>query len=275
MAIPTFLSGSPGAGFAYREDLGVTDVSTIITNLGALLVANGWTLSGGYYYSPADSGWQINIAMTRTNAYTLSIQLCQGANQTIQLFAAGILTMPNPWSGAVRYFVGPYHIHLDVDPGNATPQYFYAGCLDLSPEAQNAHTHFAYGNATSTAGATNKADELYAWMIDNVTAAVTQRRTVWSANAGGSIYNEGLMTLNGSRIYRPSELWCIPTGGGANAYLAGRQYHCLIVSSAALFQGDEVTVPIDIGVTGVFKVCGGPPTSTSPTTHKLLAMRKS
>jgi hypothetical protein len=267
MSVPAFLSVTP----YYQETVGVSDVSTIITNLGALLTSQSpaWTLLSGVYYSPADSGRQFNITMTRTNAYTMTILVCQGASQAVQLGPA-TLTCPNPWSGAVRLFCGQFYIHIDIDLGSTTPVYFCAGVLDLSPEAQNAHTHFLYANATAFAGSSSNADISNVYMFDNATATYARRRSGWQSYQGSG---QGFTTPNGARIYRPSELWCIPTGGGSAYYLAGRQYNCLMVPSTMLSQGDEITVPVDVGVTGVFKACGGP----VPYAYisRLLAMRKS
>ncbi len=64
MSIPIFLNSS----FRYLQLLAVTDVATIITNFGNELNALGWTGSNPWT-SPADSGRQMILTLTRTTQY--------------------------------------------------------------------------------------------------------------------------------------------------------------------------------------------------------------
>ncbi len=164
-------------------------------------------------------------------------------------FTAASFTIPSPTPGqaTIHIFTGQFHFHIMADAGQAGNLYVEGGILDLSPEAQNAHTHYAYFNATGAGAPQYNAD--YSYMIDNATCLNAIRANTQSASASTMGAN---ITMNGSRIYKPRQFWCVPTGADSMRY-AGRCYQQLFVNGT-LPSYVEVIVPIDVGVTATFKV---------------------
>jgi hypothetical protein len=257
MSIPIFLNSS----FRYLQVLAATDVATIITNFGNEVLANSWTGSNPWT-SPADSGRQIVVTLTRTSQYVLGCQVVAGG-VTICTVSVTIPS-PTPGQATVHIFTGQFHFHIMVDAGQSGCLYVEGGVLDLSPEAQNAHTHFAYGNGSSIGTPSFNVD--YSYMVDNATAANVLRMNTQQASNSATGANQ---TMNGSRIYKPRQFWCTPTGAGTQRY-AGRCYQQLVLNGT-LPANSEMIVPIDVGVTGTFKVTNVPASSGG---NKQVAYRK-
>ena len=87
-------------------------------------------------------------------------------------------------------------------------------------------------------------------MIDNVSGAVAERCVLYQGVTAGT----PRFTTNGSRIFRPREMYAIPTGGGSHRY-AGRAYQQLLCPDH-LEAGSLITVPVDVNLTGQFRVTG-------------------
>lgn len=257
MSIPIFLNSS----FRYLQLLAVTDVATIITNFGNEVLALGWTGSNPWT-SPADSGRQMIVTLTRTSQYVLAAQIqANGVNLTAVNFT---IPSPTPGQATIHIFTGQFHFHIMADAGQAGNLYVEGGILDLSPEAQNAHTHYAYTNGTSAGSPASNGD--YSYMIDNATSTNSIRANTGTASASSFGQNQ---TMNGSRIYKPRQFWCTPTGAGTMRY-AGRCYQQLFVNGT-LPSYVEVIVPIDVGVTATFKTTNIVATASG---NKQVAYRK-
>jgi hypothetical protein len=171
---------------------------------------------------------------------------------------------PTPGQATIHIFTGQFHFHIMCDAGQAGTLYVEGGILDLSPEAQNAHTHYAYANGSSAGSPGYNID--YAYMIDNATSLNAARANTWVGSAGSIGQNQ---TMNGTRIYKPRQFWCTPTGAGTMRY-AGRCYQQLMVNGLLPFYV-EIVVPVDVGVTATFKVTNIPSSSGG---NKGLAYRR-
>lgn len=266
MAVPTFL----GSSYYYIEIPGISDVQTIIDEFDDQVMLHNvpaWTEAvPGTFASPVDAdGRFFDVTFTRTSQYKLDLALRDQLGNTI---CTRRLTIPSTNKVTARIFTGQYHYYIDVENASVAPGYLHGGILDLSPEAQNAHTHFVYGNGSfTTADAITSAAWTNEFMMDNATIGATQRVVTWK---GASIVSIGNYTINGARVYRPKELYCRPTGETSTSKWAGRCYQQLLVPSG-LAQGCKIVIPIDIGTTGTFVVCGAPVSDTDG--YKLHAVR--
>jgi len=169
------------------------------------------------------------------------------------------INCPSANSWLARIFTGPFHVVIDVMMGSAQPEGLCAGMLDLSPDPQDAHTHYVYGGGSrSSSDVRDGYSSLEnAAMVDDATPTMLIRMSMYmGASSGTSV---GHKTMSGARVYRPRELWCKQTGaGGLYGYLhyAGKCYQQLLCP-ATLAKGAKVYVPIDAGVLGEFIVAGG------------------
>lgn len=266
MGVPAFLNSS----YRYFKRSGVSDVQTIWDDFEAECLANSppWTRTGGaggLMTSPVDGdGRFFDVQLSRPTQQKLQMVL---RDQNAVTISTRRINCPSTNTWAARIFTGQYHFYIDAEMGSAAGESLHGGILDLSPESQIAHGQYVYGHGhrTSADGATNS-DDTYASMVDNVTPAITQRVVYWGGVIASS---DGLMTMNGYRIYRPREIYVIPVGGGDDRY-AGRCYQTMTVPDT-LPPGSVVTVPIDIGATGQFKVLYGLPSAS--TGNRSIAVR--
>ena len=256
MSVPAYLNSS----YRYLERKGVSDVQTIMDDFASEVLANSpvWTSGGGRYTSPVDgAGRFFDVLFTRATQQKLEMTV---RDQNAATIAVRRINCPSGNAWTVRIFTGQFHFVIDVEVVSAAPEHLLGGILDLSPEAQNAHTHYVYaGGSRSSADAAGSADLTYAAMIDNIAAVLGQRCVTWGLRSGGG--NGCLFTLGGSRIHRPRQMYCTPTGG-AGFYYAGQVYQSLLVPKPNLGFYTELVIPIDPAnstVTGTFKVCGVTP----------------
>lgn len=266
MAVPVFLSSS----YYYHELVGVDDVQDIIDDfIDQVTLHNvpAWTNpAGNLCVSPVDAvGRFFDVNFTRTSQYKLDLVL---RDQNAVTICTRRLTIPSANTVIIRIFTGEYHYYIDAVNASAAPGYLHGGILDLSPELQNAHDHYVYGNGSfTTADATTSADTSNSFMIDNASVLAAQRVVVHKGSSTSAIGNQ---TPGSARVHRPKELYCKPTGDATNYKWAGRAYQQLLVSDK-LSQGVSIVVPIDIGSTGTFMVCGAPISSADA--YRLHAVR--
>jgi hypothetical protein len=214
--------------------------------------APAWTNPGANLYkSPVDgSGRFFDLLFTRSTQQKLEMRV---RDQNAITVATRRINMPLTGTWTTRIFTGQYHANIDCLPGSASPETLYAGILDLSPDAQNAHDHYVYGGGRRS---TLDSDEgystvNYAGMVDNVTVQLVQRATTFGAYSG----SQALLTQAGSRIYRPVEYWAWKTGTSNVMFLAGRRYQAVMVESG-MQPGTKVTIPIDNAMSGLFMITG-------------------
>ncbi|MGA2261712.1 MAG: hypothetical protein ABSH28_09775 [Acidobacteriota bacterium] len=251
MSVPVFLNSS----FYYFERKGVSDVQTIMDDFeNQVLHVNvpAWSKpSAGLYKSPVDAnGRWYDVLFTRITQQKLEMRLRDATGVTV---CTRRINCPTANSWNVHIFTGEHHMHIDVDAVSAVVEVLFAGMLDPTPDA--AHNKYVYGNGSrSTADyADSSCDVAHSFMIDNATPGYGFRTTSY----GTGNYTYALLSMNGSRIYRPVGLWCRPTGENYTSRFAGRRYNSLLTEST-LAWGAKVTIPIDIGLSGLFRVTGVP-----------------
>jgi hypothetical protein len=251
MGVPAFLSSS----FRFLPRVNVSDVQTIMDDFANEVAANGWTNpSANLYKSPPNTAGQwFDVLLTRVTQNKLEIKVRDFNGVTVsqrRIYA----TTANTWQTNV--YVGQFHYMIDVYQMSNAPLFANGGLLDVSPEAMGVHTHVVWGNASSnTSDGYDYNTWDYAQMVDNVTGnAIPVQRASSFANVAG---NYGARyTTNGSRLFKPREFFCYPTGQTYYRW-AGRCHQMLICSDDLGF-GAVVTVPISENQTGKFKVAAVP-----------------
>ena len=251
MSVQSFLASS----FDYFERPGVSDVQTIIDDFADRALHHNspvWTdQGGGAYKSLVDAfGRFFDVMFTRVTQQKLEMRLRDQNGVTI---CTRRINCPSANTWMTRIYTGQYHLWIEAQVFTAAAEYLYAGILDLSPDAQNAHAQYVYGNGSRTTA--DSADQFRAnnqsFMLDNNAPGTAQRNTLYQQKASTSVAI--VATMNGSRIFRPVEQWVQPAGVPNVFSWAGRRYQTLIVDSAwtagTLFQ-----VPIDVGLSAWFKV---------------------
>ena len=270
---PPYLSGL----VSYDQDIGVTDVATIITNIKALALAAtpAWTNpAGDTIVSPADSsGRQMTIAFSRIAATNLEYTVTDGQARTLtrraQINAAG---------STVNYFIGQFHMVLDWANG-ATPEGILCCMLDESPEVQTSHDRWVVSTSSRDAANTNDArwmfGSLFVVRSANTFAILVNGVLAMISEGGNNAPNNGILnrTIGGSNI------WCpiISMGdSSANIYnIYGRLYQCLNMKSIWVAVGAEVSVPIDQSNSVIFKMLQMPSwTAVGQATNDRMAVRK-
>lgn len=245
MATPAFLAST----FRYLSVAGVTDWAVFIAgSLNTELLAAGWTsMGGGVYKSPVDAaGRWFDVLFVATTATRLQFRVRNDSGVTIcdreiQIDAGGT---------EVRIYSGSHH--LVIDSWRATPETAIAGLIDESPDIQTAHPNYTFGCGFRTTAGTN--DNLGAqwtdfFALDSGVAAAVERAIGDIAGSGGTPL---AITPTGAYIFKPCEM--MATMGGGLVQI-GRAYQCY-VGDSTLALGAEVTVPIDVGTSAVFKVLG-------------------
>jgi hypothetical protein len=251
VSAPEFLCSS----YRYFTRASVSDVQTIIDDFKSETVSHGgWTeVSAGLYKSPPDdfNRW-FDILLSKITAQKLECRVRDPNGVTI---CTRRINLPSTTTWSVFIYTGQFHAIIDVDPGASAFETLQAGILDLSPEAQNAHTHYVYGTGSrSTADSVdNNGAYTCLYLIDNVTPVVTNRVSLFM---GAGSTNVGVRTLNGSRVYRMREVWGYPVGtSSGNQKFAGRCYQQILLDGFVTV-GAEFLVPIDTGLSAKFKVTG-------------------
>lgn len=245
MSVPAFLASS----FDYKETLAVTDVATIITDFRDRVLNHNtpaWTEPvSGTFQSPADaSGQFFQVMLTRVIITTLGIKVVDMYGTTIsdrQIFI-------DAGGTAVQYYTGQFHAFINSARGT---QECGGGCLvDTSPETTNLPLYrtAGFGHRDNT-GTANNNDWTYWWMMSNATPAIMRAGVT---NYGASPRNQ--KAIDGTYIYSPV-LLSTNLYGASNMRLVGRPFQVLTSDDGLAF-GAEVTVPIDVAATGVFKVIG-------------------
>jgi len=244
MSVPAFLASS----FDYKETLAVTDVAAIITDFRDRVLNHNtpaWTEPvAGTFQSPADAKGQFfQVMLTRVSITALGIKIIDMygttiADRQIYIDAGGT---------AVQYYTGQFHAF--INSARAT-QEFGGGCLiDTSPETASLPLYRTAGvghrDNTGTAGST---DWTFWFMMSNATPAAMRAGVM---NYLGSVRCQ--KAIDGTYIYSPVLL--STNVYGANMRIVGRPFQVLTSDDGLAF-GAEVTVPIDVAATGVFKVVG-------------------
>lgn len=266
MAPPSFLNTS----FAFQSLSGVTDVQTIIDAIITMITVtlpatptdmfpNGerWTfVSGTRYKSPVDAaGRFMEVEFVRGSATSITwtvrdpLGLITAANGVI------LLTSPSP----AEIFAGPGHLMVQMVQSSAW-EVGRAFMTDPTPEPLGSYPVYVYGGNRrdqNTNFITNGLSFVY-WMHRFYGGTVTTSHTV--AQAWALPYmpiqdtaNTHLRTQAGSDIAAPY-FTAIPSSTGADDWRNGGKLFQTIVVDSSYVAGSDITVPIDTGTSGIFRV---------------------
>jgi hypothetical protein len=269
MTVQNYLSGQ----VSYRNDVGVTDVTTIITNLVALALAASpaWTNpSGNTIVSPADaSGRQMTLAFSRISATQLQVIATDGQSRSVTRRAniAG-------GGSSIFYYLGQFHCVLDWLNG-ASGEGLHCVMLDETPELQTSHNRWLSVHGIRDGSGSSLGDwfVLYNAIVDSTNAFVEKFAWLYPQATARAVTHDGLAgfrTPGGSNILYPVIQMGDSTSGIYKIF--GKLYQHLICSATRFSQNSEFTVPLDDSTTGVFKVLYVPADGTD---QMFLAVRKS
>lgn len=268
MAVPSFLN----TAFVYTTLPGTTvDVADIITAVDTAMLttlpstATGvfpsgqrWTsLGGGVYKSPVDAGGRfMTVKLTRTAATRLGFEVSDpvGVLFTVEIQIAGA-------GSACEIFVGPCHLVISANNAGAW-EVARAFMVDPTPEPLAAFPVYVWGTGrrTSAGALIGSADTWKFWCGRYyggtvISAAGTPVNSVEGppvCNAANNA-NMKMKTEAGSDVAFPYFM-SPDTAAGSNLYLNGGRLYQVAVVDFDYGSGADVTIPIDTGVTGVFRV---------------------
>jgi hypothetical protein len=258
MAVPTFLAGSLNTDFRYKSTANVTDVNTIISDLSGELVALGWTDASGVgtgpWTSPAVAGATIKITASRISATRIAWVVNDQRGMLVNNDTDTRQDIDSSPGNEVRYFTNKFGCF--VDSIRTVPECWGCGMLDNSPEAMGVPRvqHWATKGPRNNGGtlAGNTVENVYYW--DTQGSATSYSAANPAVNRRNPVLTTTVhTTLSGALLFVPYEH---QYGSAAAGFLLGRVFQALMTDSAAGAFGSEFTVPIDTGVTGVFKVIG-------------------
>jgi hypothetical protein len=275
MTTPIFLSSS----YRYFERGPVTDVQTIMDDFADEVINHNtpaWTNpSGTIYKSPVDGdGRFFQVNLSRVDAQKLTMELTD--QNAVSIMIRRII-IPSTSAVMVRIYTGEFHFCIDVECPGADPEYFWGGILDLSPESQSTHTKYVWGF-----GSCNNTTEVYSngyfqsvFMFDDAASASVRRINHFVCEISGR--TRPRLDLMGYMLFYPLMFYVQPVGGGDYKY-AGRAYQQVLVPDIYGQAGTEITIPIDVGITGTFRILGGlvdpePATGVDPVGAYRVAIR--
>lgn len=253
MAVPAHLNSS----FSFREMLAVTDVADVIVAIRDELLnqqSPAWTEPvSGTFKSPPDANGrfvEFDISASSTTRIAFVVRDDTGAqviDQTADMAAVD----------RVYIYSGQFYLQVEfMHHGSGAPECFGCGITDISPEATDSQPTnvWAHGrrNNAGTLDAAMDAWSEYAMFDDTTVGKI--RRAVNMTNAA----NAGLTfrTQSGMQIVFPVNLTRDPrTDPTAEPWFCGRLHQAILVDDFRA-AGEEIVVPIDDALTGVFRVSG-------------------
>lgn len=264
MAVPTFLAGVLNTDFNYLSRTAITDTITILNDLNTQLTALGWTCSVagssptavGTYQSPTTvAGIFIKVVITQVSATVLKFACTDywgiAINTTANTPQQNIVATGG--GTEARYYCNKYGFFLDTLPSGVA-ECFACGILDQTPEAINVPRASCF----CSTGPRNSANTLAGNACDNywlllVGAATYTSSTSYAGCMRMTCTNVAIVrsTIAGSLLVSPQEF----AGSATPYWFYGRVFQALLVDSGQAF-GAQITVPIDTGMTAVFRVLG-------------------
>ena len=261
MAVPNFLAGALNTDFRYLSTPGVVDVNTIISDLNTELTALGWTDTGGLGTGPWKSPTRADgvfIILTATrSAATRIIYVVNDPNglQVNWPNATGDCRQDIDVAGTeIRYYTGKFHVC--VDSVRPTPECFWAAIMDHYPDALgNPSAVYMTSRGPRSAAGTlqGTCEEHYGMPITASNYQVYATTASWLSTRQPTTTSVRWLAFGGGLMPIPEEFI-------RDSLMMGRIPQALLVDYGQAF-GAEITVPIDTGVTGVFKVVGLPSAS--------------
>lgn len=256
MAVPVHLN----IPFGYLESAPITDVADIVTTFRAQVtgLSTPWTdQGGGLFKSPVDAaGRWFDVLLTKIAATSIECRVRDNAGATVCTVRMQVDGSPG---NIVRYFYGTHYFHIEVIRSGAGGQeWLKGGMLDLSPEAQNIHNHWCYGDGSRrTSDAKQDFDGgAYFFALDDATYTRNMRFPISGTGTGGLSYPCPLHSPGGGAMFMAASVYAVPTGapyGGGAGALAGRLYqHVLCPTDAP--HGAKFKIPVDANERHWFKV---------------------
>lgn len=223
MPKPSFLDGP----FGYHAESGIYDVTDVITRIGVLLIAAGWTDITSDPNKPAyrcppvggSLGKKFDVEFQRYSAAAINLQVYDTLGR-----ASGVRSMLISTTGvgsAMHYFYGPKHI---VVACQTTDEVLFAAMLDPYPQAEDANIYGGQvmnGSRAVNGGTASYSPPTYIGMrAANDPSAIFSLSTnfvLWASRPLRTIkmdymfwpYEFGYMTWWGGRF--PHALICVPT----------------------------------------------------------------
>jgi len=255
--------------FFYDLLTAVTDVAQIgvafenqvsVVNVPAWAVVSAWNGTTGTYTSPVEAGTGRFFTVVLNKLSTTHLE-CQVKNEGGTIISDR--SMQIDASVNVDIYTGDHHFAISAQ--NVTPEAMGGGLLDVSPQPQSAIANHVTGwgtrNSTATADGLNTSS--YYALEDNGSPTYGQRLVTETTGAFGTIPMFDAANFSVHQIPRLAA-----TQSSVNRRI-GKLYQMYLCDSSFPISSD-ITIPIDTGVTAVFRVLG----RTVGASYLLVAMRK-
>jgi hypothetical protein len=231
----------------YRDtSYGSTTASSQMTaDLKTELVTNGnWTEpSAGRFKSPVDAdGRFLEIVTSEPTSVRWQWQVLNDLGGTV-------CTREVLLSGAgetVRFMTGDYYAWAAVE--NGVDEYIGAGLLDLTPEAQDAHTNYTWGRGYRNSSGTQdgQGDVVTEFFLADNGTYSSVRRLMSNRNQASTEVQ--LVTFAGNGLHVPATLAAL--NASSQLRVAGRLFNAVTTFTGA---GNTFTMVIgDAGEKGTF-----------------------
>lgn len=240
-------------GFARSEITGKSDVQDLVDAVNTMLtstlaVADRWTsLGSGEYKAPVDAyGRTMYVVVTKVSTTRMQFLAKDHKGSTIYNGTIDFAT-----SYTARVWAGPGHLVVEMEYGSTT--FESAGVVMSDPLPFDPSTVGIYVMAWTrrNSSGTNVSDDFDKGVCLDGKAAdgpVGRLALFHSGDSGNAVKGN---TEGGSQVVLPAEL-CIDLGGWRSS---GRLYQLAVVPSGVSAKA-LITVPLDVGVTGIFEVLG-------------------
>jgi|GEM_PF-2981539 hypothetical protein len=257
MAVPQFLASA----FRYLNLVGVVDVQTIIDGLYTELIANGWTCTvGGTGQTPTTM-----VSPVRADRVRLTLTFERSSATRLDLYAYDDNGIWINDAGASVYYItidaAPTDVELYTSAlhccinsrKSVAATSWNCAVLDNAPSASLAEPYpFYYCSGGPDSSATLW---MYVFVRAPGDAAYNTSSYCYGRQPyGGTTNNFRFKTMSGANMFCPFEL-C------KDGWMLGRVPH-MLMTDYGIAPGTDLTVPLDTGVTGTFRVLGFVPYNT-------------
>ncbi len=267
MTAPSFLN----TGFAFTALPGSTvDVADIVTAVTTMLTSTlsatptsvypsgeRWTnLGGGVFKSPVDAGGRFcKITIIRVSALVLTFNI----DDPTGLMWSGRIQIAGAGS-VVNIYGGPGHIFIEANNAG-TWEVCCAVLSDPTPEPLAAYVVYVWCRTSRDGASTLIANNgNLDWWGGRLMAGATIQSSGGFLKVGcrptmkaQDSSNTKLLTQAGSDVAAPMYISDMNTANVDPMYNCGKLYQCVTIDSNQV-KGTDLNIPIDTGVTGVFRV---------------------
>lgn len=209
MTVPRFLQST----FHFNENLAITNVATIITNLTAILTGQSpaWTNpSAGVLVSPVDSaGRFMTITLTATSATQLTMEVKDQNGIVVSTRAFFINVTPT----TINYYTGQYHCYLEsLTGGSGSGEWLGSIMVDPTDYSLEDNQNYVMGGGSRDAAGTADGNGSFYdqwYMLESGVPQNRQRARAVSTSAG---LNVGLLDFAGNPQFFPFDVVGVPNG---------------------------------------------------------------